>query len=335
MGGMKNWTLLCIVTIVFLVGCVEPQASPQGEPLACPECSVSNNEYTQLMAEKQGLEAQLVGVQEPPYIAIQGRNVTFAFKTLNGDVYFWEFPFDSYEASYNNGFFYRESGPEYVEAYAERMEEQNEMCELDSNVAVSWCNYAAALGGNDDCVQERRESDEHCAGLRKIRQETYDHMKGWRIIPKLTLEVAGESVRIQNFSMFVRPAIFTKFSAKLNLDSGNDEQFVKEVFNIVQQITTYVPELQETPRYPLETLTGAGGDCEDSSILTASILRAANPDWTVQLVYLDSDNPTDPKDVNHVIVYVDTGEYSTYIETTAKKEMNPYTNGVNGWKLYV
>jgi hypothetical protein len=296
---------------------------------------VTPEQYTELQAQLTEMQTDLEGAQIPPYISIQGRNVTFAFKKLNGELGLWGFSFDTYEQSYNNGFYYRDSGPEYLEAYGERINDQNEMCELDSNVAVSWCNYADVVGGNVDCTKERKERDEHCAGLRETRQGTYDFIESYRIIPRLTLEVAGEPVRIQNFSMFVSPATFTNVISNLYQDSGSDEQFVKEVFNIVQQITTYVPELQETPRYPLETLTGAGGDCEDSSILTASLLRAANPDWMVQLVYLDSDNPTDPKDVNHVLVYVDTGEYSTYIETTSKGEMNPYTDGVVGWELEV
>lgn len=58
----------------------------------------------------------------------------------------------------------------------------------------------------------------------------------------------------------------------------------------------------------------------------ASMLNAADPNWKVQLVYLDLDNPNNPKKINHLIVYVDTGTYKTYIETTSKGEMNPYTN---------
>lgn len=66
------------------------------------------------------------------------------------------------------------------------------------------------------------------------------------------------------------------------------------------------------------------GDCEDTSILAASMLKAMPENWNVSLVTMDSDNPASPEELNHVIVYVETGEYSTFIETTSSEEMNPY-----------
>jgi len=104
----------------------------------------------------------------------------------------------------------------------------------------------------------------------------------------------------------------------------DDESRIKEVWNMVTQLCSYVGELKETPRLPLETLLFGGGDCEDLAILTASILKAMCSDWTVQLVYMDSDNPTSYKTVNHVSVFVDTGTYQTFVECTRKNVMNPY-----------
>jgi hypothetical protein len=77
-----------------------------------------------------------------------------------------------------------------------------------------------------------------------------------------------------------------------------------------------------------------GGDCEDTAILAASILDAMPTDWKVQLVYMDADNPQDPQTINHVLVYVDTGEYQTYIETTSNQQMTPYTQ-VEGFYVTV
>jgi hypothetical protein len=48
------------------------------------------------------------------------------------------------------------------------------------------------------------------------------------------------------------------------------------------------------PRYPLETFLAGGGDCEDTSILFASMIKAAPVDWEVDLVYMDSDKPDEP-----------------------------------------
>lgn len=144
----------------------------------------------------------------------------------------------------------------------------------------------------------------------------------------------------QNYTVIdVRPYIesrnFEKVAQDLYAESNSDEQYIKEVFNIDKQITVYSTELKETPRFPLETMLEAGGDCEDTAILVASMLKAVNKGWKVQVVYMDAGNPTNPQTVNHAIVSVDTGNYKTLIETTSKGDMNPYPNGVNGWSFDV
>ena len=73
-----------------------------------------------------------------------------------------------------------------------------------------------------------------------------------------------------------------------------------------------------------------GGDCEDSAILFASMIKAAPIEWDLQLVYIDSDNPTNPKNVNHVLVSIDTGESNYLIETTNKEEIQPFKS-IDGW----
>jgi len=60
------------------------------------------------------------------------------------------------------------------------------------------------------------------------------------------------------------------------------------------------------------------------------MIKAAPVDWEVYLVYMDIDNPLDPKDVNHVIVYINTGTQQYFIETTNDYEMQPFDN-VRGW----
>jgi len=51
--------------------------------------------------------------------------------------------------------------------------------------------------------------------------------------------------------------------------------FVQSLPYTVDSVTT---PFDEYPRYPLETLIDNGGDCEDTSILTASLLKAMNYD---------------------------------------------------------
>jgi len=43
-------------------------------------------------------------------------------------------------------------------------------------------------------------------------------------------------------------------------------------------------ETVETPRYPLETLVGSGGDCEDTPFGWPVWIKAAPVDWYVDLV---------------------------------------------------
>ncbi|MFC1983620.1 hypothetical protein ACFLVO_01205 [Chloroflexota bacterium] len=114
----------------------------------------------------------------------------------------------------------------------------------------------------------------------------------------------------------------------------DDESRVKEVWNMVTQLCPYTGEMKETPRLPLETLLFGGGDCEDLAILTASILKAISSDWTIQLVYMDSNSPTSCKTVNHVSVFVDTGEYKNFVECTQKSIMSPYES-VDGYYVNV
>lgn len=51
--------------------------------------------------------------------------------------------------------------------------------------------------------------------------------------------------------------------------------FVQSLLYTVDSVTT---SFDEYPRYPLETLIDNGGDCEDTSILTASLLKSMNYD---------------------------------------------------------
>jgi len=114
--------------------------------------------------------------------------------------------------------------------------------------------------------------------------------------------------------------------------SSSDGAFINEVFNMIKQITTYTTE--QDAHFPLTTLISAGGDCKNTTILVASLLKSAHPEWIVDIVYLDADNPENPKTINHTVVYVDTGNYKTFIETTSKNQINPYTN-IIGYYFHV
>jgi len=126
--------------------------------------------------------------------------------------------------------------------------------------------------------------------------------------------------------------IFEPIALKFFSRHSDDESRVREVWNMVTQLNTYCEEAMETPLLPLETLLLGGGDCEDLAILTASILKAMPADWNVSLVYMDADNPTSVNKLNHVTVYVDTGKYKTFVESTQGEIMCPWEE-VNGFHL--
>jgi len=78
----------------------------------------------------------------------------------------------------------------------------------------------------------------------------------------------------------------------------------------------------EYPRYPIETLFDRGGDCEDTSILAAALLREMGYD--VALIFLPYEK--------HVAVGVAVSTYGSYYEYNGKKYFYLETIG-EGWEL--
>ena len=138
---------------------------------------------------------------------------------------------------------------------------------------------------------------------------------------------SGKNVEVVDHTKFVATS-FTKVIDDVYDNSGSDEDFIYEVWYITSQLTTYSYDIGEYPRYALETLSRGGGDCEDTAILIADMLKSSKhtENWVIQLVYFDAYNPTNPKDINHVAVSVNTGYSSYVIESTAKTD-----DGLNAW----
>lgn len=73
------------------------------------------------------------------------------------------------------------------------------------------------------------------------------------------------------------------------LFSHNSSALVRELANFVQEVVTYQYDVdttgeEEYPRYPIETLYERQGDCEDTSILMAALLKAYG--YEVGFIYL-------------------------------------------------
>jgi|GEM_PF-621022 PKD repeat protein len=78
---------------------------------------------------------------------------------------------------------------------------------------------------------------------------------------------------------------------------------IENALAFVQKTVTYQPDPagSEYPRYPVETLVDGVGDCEDSAILYASIVRTFGYSQGVLLVALDTD---DDQVMDHIAVFV-------------------------------
>lgn len=157
----------------------------------------------------------------------------------------------------------------------------------------------------------------------------------WLGLLRLDNPFTNEKYMVVDNRLFVDTSSFQSVIPDLYYHADNEETFIREVWNIVAQLTAYSTEYQETPRFPLETLLSGGGDCEDHAILFASLLLAAPVNWRVSLVYMDGYNPTMPQTMNHVIVSVETSFRKYYIEATSNQIMEPYADGVYGWSFEI
>ena len=153
---------------------------------------------------------------------------------------------------------------------------------------------------------------------------------------KLKNTLTGDVYTVRDHTLFVKTS-FTKIIDGVYDNSKNDYDFAYEVWYIVSQLTTYSYDIGEDPRWALETLSRGGGDCEDTAILIAEMLKSSKhtKNWKIQLVYFDAYNPNDPKNMNHIAVAIDDGENVYIIESTAKEDPYAWPNGIRGWYFEV
>jgi len=129
----------------------------------------------------------------------------------------------------------------------------------------------------------------------------------------------GREDKIGEFSNYVQNS-FTNVIDDIYENSYSDGDFIFEVWYILSNLVTYSSDIGEQPRYALETLSRGRGDCEDMVILMADMILSSShtKDWKIQMIYFDSNNPTNPKRANHVALAIDTPKKSMILETTAK-----------------
>ena len=118
--------------------------------------------------------------------------------------------------------------------------------------------------------------------------------------------------------------IIRKFN-NIAIENGYTElQKVNLIISFVQNLPyttdSVTTDYDEYPRFPLETLVDGGGDCEDSSILTAALLDALN--YQIVLLGLPA----------HMAVGVDIPAYGTYYEYEGEQYFYLETTS-GGWQL--
>lgn len=148
----------------------------------------------------------------------------------------------------------------------------------------------------------------------------------------------GEIISTVNLDGFVEGS-FSNVISDIYDNSHDDADFVWEVWYIVSQLTVYNEDIytHSEGRYATETFSRGGGDCEDLAILIADMLVSLEhtEDWTIQYVYMDTDNPKDPQKVNHVMLFVDDGAHTYLIEATGEPSWDYHPDGVSGWFIDV
>lgn len=313
----------------------------------------SEKQINSLNAEINQKESELDGVQEgynsyktetenilssallPPYMSIDNQKVYAVFKLSDGEVLEWQIPFSNLDIDLRKGYFKREyvdenliplhaSYYDYIlDLYTNMANNQLKLCNMYQNY-VNYYN-GGDVGCNDlhDNLENEKDDleDYFTDSLKDIKEDGKQYLE---------LDNGNKDITVMDFRPYVDDSGFENVVKDLYYQIGDDEEFINEIWYMVAQLTTYSSDIEETPKYPHETLLSGGGDCEDTSILVASLLKAVPKNWDIELVYIDADNPENPKTVNHVIVYVDTGSDKYFIETTSKTEMNPYGE-VEGW----
>ena len=165
--------------------------------------------------------------------------------------------------------------------------------------------------------------------------ETYENLiRSTEPLDTLRLENTntGDIFTVRDHTKFVRNG-FSNVIDEIYDNLENKSLFPYEVWFIVSQLTTYSYDIGEDPRWALETLSRGGGDCEDTAILIAEMLKSSihTTNWKIQLVYFDADNPRNPQTMNHVAVHIDDGTYSYILESTAKNDPYSWEDGIIGW----
>jgi hypothetical protein len=154
---------------------------------------------------------------------------------------------------------------------------------------------------------------------------------------RLYLDLDGETIWTYDLRGYIQPEFFDKVIDTLT--NGNTAyEFVREVVNLKNQLISYGGLESGEYRWSVETLTEGQGNCGDTSILVASLLKSGeekmNYGLDISLWYCDVDNMYDPQKVNHVIIGVGYSDGSGELIETTSDAYYTYSQ-VSGWKYEI
>lgn len=138
---------------------------------------------------------------------------------------------------------------------------------------------------------------------------------------------------VMDYLPFMQQSTFVSMMADLEKVTVNEYDLMQEAWYFVSQLTLESDQIMKTPQYPLDTLVNLRGDLEDKAILLATLLKAADVNWEVSLLFMDYTYPTDPHAPNYIMVRVE-HDGETYDLDPAGQEMSPFP-AVDGWPFVI
>lgn len=334
-GRMFLATVSLLLLIFLLPGCGVPKEEYQKieRDLAVTQTQLSQtrSELAQRNADVQQLDGELASLRNQyndllnDYDELESRydKSEAELTSLNNQ---YDALQNNYDEIYDD---YSELDDEYLELLADYTSTLDEYIsaleELGQSLQVP---YTAVSGREITCAWEDMDGELH------MWTWPVDSYRAWIEIPKpdgtVLLDCAGTVYTFHDFVPYVRAEFFNAVISSFYQESTDEREFAQEIFNLVTQLAVYSEEIGEVPRWPVETLTEGGGDCEDLAILFASLLKAAPYPYKLSLIYMDIDNPTDPQMPNHVIVEVSTDDWLVFAECTSDQGWG-YYEIVEGW----
>ncbi len=310
-----------LLSIFFFVGCGVPKEEynkvKNDLEAAQIELSQETQELTRRNTEVERLKGEFIYLQNQ-YNDLQGEFTYLQnqYSNLQGELTYLQNQYNNLQNEH------QELLAEYTDT---KLKYANILEELEQSLKIP---YVVISGREITCAWKDRGGELHKWTW------SVDHYRAWIENPKpsetVRLNCGGTVYTMRNLVPYVRTESFSKVISSFYKECASERVFAQEMFNLVIQLTAYSTEIGEVPRWPVETLTEAGGDCEDLAILFASLLKAAPYPYKLSLVYMDSNNPTDPQNPNHVVVWVEACDWKSFVDCTSDQGWNYYTEVV-GW----